>query len=236
VPLPGAGAGGTGSVGDLADAAGVRRGGARGLARRRQGPGDRDHQSARDGDALGSRQRRADRPRDRLAGSKDRRSHRAPSRRRARSGDPGEDGTRLRSVLLGEQGRVAARSRPGGAVACRAGRTGDGHRRHLAALEPHRGARPRHRSVQREPDAVVEPRTPVVGRRPARTLPRAASGAPDGRRVRRRVRSMPSAWRRPSGALDRGRSAGRARGAALQRTRRVEDDLRHRLLPAGPVG
>ena len=84
------------------------RGRARGRGRDRRR--DRHHQPARDRRGVGPAHRPAAPPGDRVAGP----AHRGPLRRAARRGpraaDPPRDRARARSVLLGDEARVAART------------------------------------------------------------------------------------------------------------------------------
>ena len=161
--------------------------------------------------------------RDRLAGP----PHRRALPRAAGGADPGADRSRPRSVLLGDEARVAA-----GADRAACGGARVRHRRQLARVEAHRRPPSRHRRDERGADDAVRHRPARVGRRAARSLRRgsvaAAGGGGDVRRPRRR-----GAVRR--GAADREprrRPAGRAVRAGVLRAARGEGDVRDRELRA----
>ena len=95
----------------------------------------RHHQSARDDDRLGPRDRQADPSRDRLAGPAHRRRLRARcATRGARTAGHREDRPAARSVFLRHQDRLAARPCAGRARAGRARRARLRHGRHVPAL------------------------------------------------------------------------------------------------------
>ncbi len=234
-PKPGHGSSRTRSRSGRRSATAARGGDRRGAGLRRRSPRSASPTSARRRSLWDRATGEPVAPGDRLAGPAHRRG--GPTRC-ARDGhervDPRErTGLALRPLLLGDQARVAARPRSPtrGARAERgelAFGTVDtwllwnltGRRSHAtdAPTPPHACCA----TSQRE----------LVGRRTACALPRAARGASavvpsSGEAGRCRILGgdLPVAG-------DRGRPAGRLVGQALHRAGRVEDDLRHGVLPA----
>ena len=211
--------------GDLGFGAGRRRARSRrrGLERRRASR-DRDHESARDRPPLGSRDRPAAPPGDRLAGP----AHGRALPRASRRAHPRADGARPRSVLLGDQARVASGARPSRRTGAAFGTidswlvwkltAGERHvidvsnasRTLLAALD------------SADWDDELLALFGVTARRAAR---RSSSSSGVRRRGRAPRRADPD-------RRNRGRSASRALRPGVLRARRREGDARHRLLRA----
>ena len=143
---------------------------AAGAARGRRGR-DRHRQPARDGRAVGARDRSPARERDRLAGHAQRRASRGARLPRPL---PRADRPAAGDVLLGPQALLAARRAAGRARPRRGRRAGGGHDRQLARLAP--GGRARDRRDQREPHAAHGPATRSTGTTGCST--RSASRAP----------------------------------------------------------
>ena len=127
---------------------------------------NRDHQSTRDVRGVGAAQRTAGLSRDRLAMPPQRRYLRQFARARARS--RATHGTARRSLFLGHQAQVAARSEARTARARRARRVVLRHYRHLAGVQAVARRGVRDRLHQRVAHDDVQSRAPRMGRRDAR--------------------------------------------------------------------
>ncbi len=141
---------------------------------------DRPDEPARDDDRLGPRDRPAGRQRDRLAEPGDGAALRRAPGGRPRAAVPGAHRPPDRRLLQRAQDRRDPRSRSGPPGAGRAGRARLRHGRRVPHLAADRRPGPRHRRVEREPDAPV--RHPPAGLGPGAVRDRrgAAGDAPGG--------------------------------------------------------
>ncbi len=182
---------------------------------------DRDHEPARDDAPVGPSDRPAGRACDRLAGPAHRR---ALPRARSRA-DPLAHRARTRSVLLGDEARVAAaRTSPPGARLR--------HGRQLARVEADRGRGARDRHDERLAHVARIARDARLGRRAAGALRRRPRAAAAHRRVDGERGGGRARRRAARGSRDRRRPAGGSLRAGLPRSRGGKGDLRHRQLRA----
>ena len=144
----------------------------------------------------------------------------------------GEDGAAARSLFLGDQAGMAARSCFRRADEGGARRALLRHRRQLADLQADGRQGARDRRDQRLAHHAAQSEDAGVGRRDAGAVRRARRNVARGARQRRRFRRGGAARRNSDHGRCRRPAGGRVRPGLLQ-TRRREIDLRHGLLRAG---